>query len=318
MNWNDRGLLLRLRVVQLRRAFPAYGLVLLGIAVCAAPWLVHRIVESGADYKYYLSGAVLLSIAGLHQRRPDLQFVHKHLPHPHAELMMEYALLALPVVVGLWCSSAWQQGLVLFAAVLAIPLLPVARISRPRAVWLGAIVPAQLFEWKSALQRTHPFGLLLWVAALSLCWLPVLPLFLLWFIGVMICGMHEDCEPRSMLLATAPNASALLRTKTIGAVKLMTVIVLPVLAGATVFQPQWWWVHLLFGVGQLALVALAVTLKYSNYVPNERLSANGAVITTAAVFAILPGLFVVPLIMLLTERRKALDNLHYRFHDHHR
>ena len=317
MNWKDQGLLLRLRIVQLRRAFPVYGRVLLAIAICGVPILVRSVVESSADYKFYLGGAVILAIVGGHQRRPDLDFVRKHLPYPRSELMAEYALLVIPVVIGFMLGNAWQEGLVLFAVALCIPLMPVARSSRAHSMWLRALIPAHLFEWKSAIQRTHPFGLFLWVAAMALCWLPMLPLFLLWFIGLQICGMYEDCEPRSMLLATAPNARALLRTKTVGAVKLMTVLALPVLIGATVFQPQWWWMHLLFGLGQLVLVAFAVMLKYSNYVPNERLSANGAVITTAAMFSVLPGLFVVPLIMLLSERRKALDNLNYRFHDHH-
>jgi len=314
MGLSFQGLLIHLRWVQLRRAFPIYGLVLLGLAVCTVPWLVHRIVTIDQEYAYYIAGGVLLSIVGWHQRRPDLDFVRKHLPFPHAELMFEYALLSLPVVLGLW--SMWMVGLVLIATSLIIPWMPAARVSRPHAMWLRALIPAHLFEWKSAVQRTHPFTLLLWVVALALCWLPILPLFLLWLIVVQLCGMQEDCEPRSMLLVTTPDAKALLRTKTSGAVELTTLLVLPVLIGATIFQPQWWWIHLLFGLGQVVVVAFAVLLKYSNYVPNERLTGNGAVITTAAMFSVLPGLFVVPLIMLLTERRKALANLHYHFHGH--
>ncbi|MEO8590417.1 MAG: hypothetical protein ABI432_13665 [Flavobacteriales bacterium] len=309
--------LLGLRWIQLRRAVPPFGIMLLALALVILVWLLQKAVVRDASYGAYIAGALLLAVWGMHQRRLDLHFLHRHVPNPRLVMALEYAALALPVLLGLLLAHAWTCA-AMVPVVGAFPWVPVVRTSGVRGGWLRKRLPIRLFEWKSAVQRTHPFGLLLWLAAMTLCWLPMLPLFLLWFIGVLICGMHEDCEPRSMLLATAPNAEALLRTKTIGAVKLMTVIVLPVLIGATVFQPQWWWVHLLFGLGQIALVVLAVTLKYSNYIPNERLSANGAVITTAAVFAILPGLFVVPLIMLLTERRKALDNLHYRFHDHHR
>jgi len=120
---------LRLRIVQLRRDFTTYGLVLLGIAVCVLPWLVRQIVESDANYKYYLGGAVLLSMVGLHQRRLDLDFVRKHLPFPRSELIAEYALLALPIALGFWCSNAWREGLMLFGAVLCIPWMPVARVS---------------------------------------------------------------------------------------------------------------------------------------------------------------------------------------------
>ncbi len=58
-------------------------------------------------------------------------------------------------------------------------------------------------------------------------------------------------------------------------------------------------------------------LKYSNYEPNERLLASGPVIAVAGMFAVMPGLFVVPLFMMLNERRKAIDNLQTYFHAHH-
>ncbi len=47
MSWDARGLLLRLRIVDLRHAIPAYGSVLLGIARRSVPWLACRIVECG-------------------------------------------------------------------------------------------------------------------------------------------------------------------------------------------------------------------------------------------------------------------------------
>lgn len=167
------------------------------------------------------------------------------------------------------------------------------------------------------LQNTHPWSLLLWLAALAFCWLPVLPLFLLGAIAMLVAGAQEQCEPLGMLLATANSARALLKKKVLGSMQLMSLIVVPVLIIATIFQPQWWWIHALFGLGMLVLVAYAIVLKYANYRPNERLDANGANVGVAAVFAILPGLSLVPIIMLLTELPKARANLNAYFHDHH-
>jgi Na+/melibiose symporter-like transporter len=92
---------------------------------------------------------------------------------------------------------------------------------------------------------------------------------------------------------------------------------MPVLVAATLFQPGWWWVHAGFGLGMLVLVAYAVVLKYANYRPNLRLEANGANVSLAALFAVLPGLSLVPVIMLLTELPKARANLNAYFHAHH-
>ena len=78
--------------------------------------------------------------------------------------------------------------------------------------------------------------------------------------------------------------------------------------------PQVEQVHLFFLAGQLSVVGLAIMLKYRSYVPNERLAGNEPLVTTAAVFSVLPGLFLLPLIMLLHERRMALQNLETYFH----
>jgi Na+/melibiose symporter-like transporter len=67
----------------------------------------------------------------------------------------------------------------------------------------------------------------------------------------------------------------------------------------------------------VVLVAYAIVLKYANYRPSLRLEANGANVALAALFAILPGLSLVPVIMLLTELPKARANLNAYFHAHH-
>lgn len=313
----SRTVLLRLRWLQLRRAFPPYGLVLLAVAVCAAVWLMYRALAQNATYAPYLSGGALLTVWGLHQRRPDLHFLVRHVPRWRIALAVEYGVLVLPVLVALGLAGSWSW-LMAATAVLLLPWVPVVQGGGVRGAWLRRWIPAHLFEWKGFVQQTHPVGLLLWLAALGFCWLPVLPLFLVGIVALMAAAAQEHCEPRAMLLATAADARSLLRIKVWSAVRLMTVILLPVLVAATVFQPDWWWVHAGFGLGLLTLVAYAVVLKYAHYLPDERLSANGANVSIAALFAILPGLSVVPLVMLLTEWPKARANLNTYFHAHHR
>lgn len=309
--------LLRLRWLQLRRAFPSYGLVLLALAVGAAMWLMHRAVAHDATYAPYLAGGVLLTAWGLHQRRPDLRFLMHHVRRARRAMALEYGALVLPVVLALGLAGAWPWVPPAAAAVL-LAWVPVVQVGGVRGAWLRRWIPAHLFEWRGFVQHTHPLGLLLWLAALAFCWLPVLPLFLLGIVALMAAAAQEHCEPRAMLLATAPNARSLLRAKVWGAVRGTAIVVLPVLFAATVFQPGWWWIHALFGAGMVVLLAYAVVLKYAHYLPNERLSANGANVSIAVLFAILPGLSVVPLVMLLTEWPKAHANLNTFFHAHHR
>ncbi len=287
------------------------------LAVVGAVWLLQKAVLHDSTNTPYIAGGAMLMMWGLHQRRTDHHFLHRHVPQARMAMALEYGALMLPVLLGLLLAGAWASAAVLPVA-LALPWSPVARSSGVRAGWLRKRIPAQLFEWRSMLQATHPWTLLLWVAALGFCWLPLLPLLLLGAVALMATGAQEQCEPRAMLLASATDARTLLRGKVFGALRLMVLIELPVLIGATVFQPDWWWIHALFGLGMLVLVAYAVVLKYANYHPNARLDANSANVGVAAVFAILPGLGVVPLIMLLTEVRKARENLNSYFHAHDR
>lgn len=288
----------------------------MALALLAAVWLVRRAVVHDATYALWIAAGTLLTVWGLHQRRPDHHFLRVHVPRAHAAMAIEYAALVLPVFLGLLLAQAWPAtGLLLL--VLVFPWLAVARASGVRGAWLRVRIPTRLFEWKSLLQSTHPWSLLLWLAAMAFCWLPILPLFLLGAVALMAAGAQEQCEPRAMLLATSVDARAFLRTKIVGAMGLMCLVEIPVLIGATLFQPGWWWIHAMFGCGMAVLVGYAVALKYANYRPNERLEANGANVAVATVFAILPGLTVVPLIMLLNEMRNAHANLNTYFDAHH-
>ncbi|HRH70180.1 MAG TPA: hypothetical protein PLB89_11785 [Flavobacteriales bacterium] len=277
--------------------------------------LLSKAVDQDRSIAPFVAGGMLLMAWGVHQRRADHHFLRFHLRRPRMAMALEYAALASPVMLGLLAARAWVAASWLLVVVV-LPWSPVARDTSVRGAWLRRWLPVHLFEWKGMVQNTHPWSLLLWTASLAFSWMPVLPLFLLGVIAMLVAGAQEQCEPRAMLLATAKSAPGLLKKKVLGSMRAMSLIVLPVLVIATAFRPPWWWIHTLIGMGMLVLVGYAIVLKYANYRPNERLDANGANVGVAAVFAILPGLSLVPLIMLLTELPKARANLNAYFHDH--
>lgn len=295
---------------------PLYGLVLLAIAVIGAVFLLHRAVVHDPALAPYIAGGFVLMVFGIHQRRSDHHFLHRHLPNVRWAMAFEYGAFTSPVMLALLFSGAWI-GAVLLPTALFVPWSPVMAVSGVRGAWLRKRLPAHLFELRGMVQGTYPWSVALWLVALCFCWLPVLPMFLLGALTLMICGAQEHCEPRAMLLATAGTVGGLLRVKVFGTMRLVLLLQLPVLVGATIFQPQWWWIHGLFGLGMAMLVAYAIVLKYANYRPSERLEANSANVGVAALFAILPGLSLVPLIMLFTEVPKARANLNAYFHAHH-
>lgn len=307
--------LLHLRWLQLRRAWPVYGVWFVGVAAISVWTVVRNAVQADATRAPFIAIGALLVVWGLHQRRPDLPFLHRHVQRARLALLLEYGALVLPVLLPLLVTPGWAWAPVVLLAC-ALPWLPVVQVCGVRGGWWRKRIPAHLFEWKSMLQSAHPWALVLWLAALAFCWLPLLPLFLVGIVVTMVVGAQEQCEPRAMLLATASNARDFLRRKLFGSAGLMALVVLPVVVGATVFKPEWWWIHGLFGLGMVVLVAYAVVLKYAHYRPNERLSANGVNTGIAMVFAILPGLSLVPLLMLLSELRNARANLNTYFDAH--
>lgn len=308
--------LLHLRWLQLRRAWPVYGVWFVAVAALFVWTVVRNTVLADAARAPYIALGALLVVWSLHQRRRDLLFLSRHVPRSRTALAFEYGVLVLPVTSGLLFTPAWAWSAVAPLAC-ALPWVPVVQVSSVRGRWLRKLIPAHLFEWRSLVQSTHPWALLLWLAALAFSWLPLLPLFLVGVVVMMAVGAQELCEPRTMLLATAPNARDFLRRKLFGSAGLTAMVVLPVVVGATVFKPEWWWIHGLFGFGMVVLLAYAVVLKYAHYRPNERLSANGVNTGIAMVFAILPGLSLVPLLMLLSELRNARANLNAYFNAHH-
>ncbi|MBK9761100.1 MAG: hypothetical protein IPO90_14290 [Flavobacteriales bacterium] len=306
--------LLRLRLVQLRRSISPAGVVVLLAALALVPFVVHRMVVHDPSQQPYVNGLLLLILLGWHQQRKDLHFVLKHIERPLSNIGSEYLLVALPVALGQLGTPAWYQALAVLAAIPVIVRIQPPVLARPRLRWIRSRIPAHLFEWKGGLQHAHPLPALLWLLSLAFCWLPILPLMLLWVLIALLVNTQADCEPRAMLLATSPDASTLLRRKLIGGMAIIALLIIPALIGATIFQPQLWWVHLFFLAGQLSVVGLAIMLKYRSYVPNEHLTGTEPLVTTAAVFSVMPGLFLLLLIMLLRERRVALQNLDTYFH----
>jgi hypothetical protein len=172
-------LLLRLRWLQLRRAIPLYGIVLLALAVVLGLRLMHRAMLQDDSYASFIAGGAVLMVWGLHQRRADHHFLRRHVPQARVAMALEYSALILPVLLGLLFAGEWTSSSVLLVMPV-LPWSPVALASGVRAARLRKRIPTQLFEWKSLLQSTHPWNLLLWLAALAFCWLPVLPMFLAW------------------------------------------------------------------------------------------------------------------------------------------
>ena len=134
------SVLLRLRWLQLRRALPPSGRMLLALAMLAVVWLLCKAVTHDASNGPWIAGGSVLLVWGLHQRRTDHHFLLRHVPRPRLELAMVYGVLVLPALLGLLLATAWASAALLLV-VLVFPWSPVARSSGVRAAWRGSGYP---------------------------------------------------------------------------------------------------------------------------------------------------------------------------------
>lgn len=149
--------------------------------------------------------AVPLLVLGLlwsaHRRRPDLAFLRTAGPDFRAGLATEYALLALPVALGLLACGGVGPALLTLALPPLVALAGPARERQPRRRRPRSLFRSEAFEWVSGMRTTA--GGLLWFALLAgALWQHDTPLGPgLALLVVLAC--YGTPEPPTMLLLAA-------------------------------------------------------------------------------------------------------------------
>jgi hypothetical protein len=260
LRWRLLGRLLR-EIGWLRLALlgPLLGLALLqGLVVLsgypAGRWLVPL-----------LAG---WSVATAHRQRADAQFLASIAPDCRPWLAIEYALLVLPVALGLLAQRApGAAGLTLVLAALAawVPAAKAAVATRHR--WRSPL-RSEAFEWVGGMRATK--GLVIWPVLVGLAgWQRALPLvpvaaLVVWLLVVVAC--YGEPEPVTMLAVAARTPEQFLRRR----------LALGLGYAAATALPFW----LLLGLGAagwggtvavaafwLVLLSMVIMAKYSFY-PN--------------------------------------------------
>lgn len=163
--------------------------------------------------------AVPLLVLGLlwsaHRRRPDLAFLRTAGPDFRAGLAAEYALLALPVALGLLACGGVGPALFTLALPPLVALAGPARERQPRLRRPRSLFRSEAFEWVSGMRTTS--GGLLWLALLAgALWqhdTPLGPGLALagWLLVVLAC--YGTPEPPTMLLLAARQPGPFLRRR---------------------------------------------------------------------------------------------------------
>lgn len=308
--------LVYIRWRQMSREANALGLYTIGFVALAAMLAFAAYRQYQASDRAWLIVVVLSAIClAIQYNRKDKLFIYKHVNKPSLQLFAEYLLLTIPFS----CTSIITKNWFCFPLLLLLlGCISVFKFqSKHRAVLknISAFIPASNLEWISGLRKQHIVFISLLLLAAAFSWVRILPLFLLWFITIIISSFFLENEPVHILRAGNKTARQFLAEKLrVNARYILLLYSLPVSIHA-VFVPEFLLITLLFIPVQLALVSFAICLKYSSYKPASYPLGNNIAFSIIAMLSTVPYFLPVPVIFALLYFFKAEKNLKTYLHD---
>lgn len=301
-------IILRIRIRQLLRELNNLGLYLLFyffilIYLITVSYILNK-DKVTAGYQLFILCIICLLIQ---LNRNDKKFIYLHLKTPHLEVYYEYFAITLPFAITVLLFEHWYFFL-LFQFILAlIPFFPNGSGFQLRKGFLSRLIEPAAFEYISGIRHSSLFPI--YLLALSLSWLKIVPLVLIWIITAAFASFYNECEPIHILRSGNASPRSFLYFKTILHMKYLVVLYLPILIVNTIFNPSFWWINFLFLCVQLSILMFALYLKYSCYSPNERLRGNNIILSIVSMGVIFPFFLPVPLIMAKIYYGRAFKNM---------
>jgi hypothetical protein len=308
--------LLKIRQIQLKRELTDTGpgmLLILAVLIV----LVYRVYMyyQETPEAYYLTGALFFICLMIQFSRKDKFFVYNHVDHPHQEMFYEYLVLTFPFGAPALLTSNWFCYPLLIVALIVVSFLKYSLEKRNYFKNISKIIHPADFELISGFRKTFIYLIPIYIGAIVFCWFRLLPLFLLWFITVIIASFYNECEPLQILKEGGESSRKFLQQKILRHSKYILLLDTLIVLINTVFNPEFLDINLLFIPTQLALLSFAICLKYSNYQPNKNSVINSIILSLVSMCTFIPYLIPIPLLMAYTYYVKAANNLDNYFHD---
>jgi hypothetical protein len=196
--------LLYVRLKQLKREIDGLSLYIIPIIAIAAyiAFVTFKEFQKEQNAIYIIIALSVLCLS-IQLSRKDKAFVCKHLDNPHVQIFLEYMLLTLPFSISSIATKSWYCYPLLLAILFCIPLFKFEFRQRTSFKKLSNIISATNFEWLSGCRKQYISIIILYILAIAFCWLKILPLFLLWFLTIIILSFYSECE--SIQVLREPN-----------------------------------------------------------------------------------------------------------------
>lgn len=302
---------LRVRIIQSVSELKALGFFysLLLLSVAAALLSFYYQSQTTQVSVVIGSGFVILAAGAIHFTRNDHQFLFLAVSRPYRILFFEYLSLVLPFTVLSFIKSG---QLLSFLPILFVPVISAVNVSRRtyvEKIRSVSMFPVQNFEWTAGVRHTGILFWALWILAFALVMLPFASLIVLWFLLLMISSFYDQGEPVEMIESFRLDSGGFLRKKM--SLHCMSFITpaLPIVSIAIIFNPDRWWVYLLFLIFSLLNISVFIVSKYSVWHHKQINRSNSIVNALCMIGLFLPFLLPLPLIVFVKNYRKAVNNL---------
>lgn len=257
-------------------------------------------------------GLVCFSVQSV---RKDKQFIFLHIEKPHFELFSEYFLLTFPFAATSLFTAHWYCFPILQIFLFLISFNKFTIRKKTYFKNISKIFSPVNFEWISGFRKSFINIIAVYILALGLSWVRIIPLFFLWLLTIIIITFFNECEPVNLLREENLSGTNYLKRKLKIYSKYLVIFYLPVLIINTIFNNNFWIINIFFFLTQISLVCFAICFKYGNYIPNKISSGNSAVINLVAIAGAIPVLLPVPFIIAVNYYFKAKKNLQVYLND---
>ncbi len=301
--------IVKLRMAQSKSiAFELGNYAVFGLAALLIIFfIIFKLFES-SSYSILISILTLLSIATMHVKRSDFNFVSSKLSQPYFWFIIEYFLLCSPLIVLSLARLQWTPILILLIGILLIPFL---KIKTRYLVGLPITnrIPTRLYEVKSGLRKTSFVPLVLLLLAYGTAWLYIVPLIFLWLISTAICVFFDENESIDFLTIKNEKANTILNKKIMDHLWLFALAYLPVLIINSLFHQNAILINFLFLLSQLLLIVFIIIFKFKHYIPNFKTLSNGNFTAAISLATAIPYLLFVPILFAIFYYNSAIKNL---------
>jgi hypothetical protein len=263
--------------------------------------------------RWILIGVVAAGIFAIHQIRPDKRFVSIVSKRPLSILACEYLILASPILVFLFLTKNFIQGLALFLLILCISLISKVLKQNNGLSYFSKHLPHSAFEWRAGMRKRGGFIVLCYLLALAFSWVRIVPIILLFFALTAIAEFFRECEPLSILTLSRDNTVVFLRKKIGQSLLIYSLFTLPIVILSVVLVPNIWYVAPAFFVFACLNISNFILAKYAFYHPNFDTGAGGVMNTLSLFGCVVPFFAPIAFFLIFWNYYKAKPKLDYYF-----